>query len=241
MPLAQELWGSLSTKNKVDYQLPLFGGGYMVNEIVVVIIGYLLGSMPSAYIVTRIVTGKDIRQMGSGNVGGLNTFRKVGSKPALVVGLVDFGKGAAAVTVAYWLLDVSPLFVMLAGLAAVIGHMRMVFMKFGGGNGMSALFGSLVILMPVYGYWYGFLIFLVVIAIPFIITRNVALSMGVGLLFLPIMIWLITQSELATVLTIICGVLIGINFLPTAKAAWAKSKNTRDFIFDRGKRDRGDG
>ncbi|GAG15633.1 unnamed protein product, partial [marine sediment metagenome] len=50
----------------------------MVNEIIAVVIGYLLGSIPSAYIATRIATGKDIRHMGGGNVGGLNTFREVG-------------------------------------------------------------------------------------------------------------------------------------------------------------------
>ena len=202
----------------------------MVNEIVVVVLGYLLGSIPTAHIATRIATGKDIRQLGSGNVGGLNTFREVGKIPALVVGIVDFGKGAAAVAVAYWLLDVSQLFVMLAGLASVIGHMRMVFLKFSGGNGLSALFGALLVLMPVYGYWYGFPIFLAVIAIPWIITRNVALAMGIGLVFLPLVIWLMTQSELATLLAIILGVLIAIKFLPTARAAWARSKDISDFI-----------
>ncbi len=210
----------------------------MVNEIIAVFLGYLLGSIPTAYIVTRIVTGKDIRQMGGGNVGGLNTFREVGAKAALVVGIVDMGKGAAAVAIAYWLLDISPLFVMLTGLAAVIGHMWMVWLKFSGGKGMGATFGALAVLMPVYGYWYGFLIFLAVIVVPFIITRNVALSMGVGLLFLPLIVWLIAQSELAVAFAIIMGVLIGIRFLPTAKAAWVKSKSGHDFIFGDGRQHR---
>ncbi|MFC2004020.1 glycerol-3-phosphate acyltransferase [Chloroflexota bacterium] len=211
----------------------------MINEIVAVVLGYLLGSIPTAYIATRIAIGKDIRQMGGGNVGGLNTFREVGAKPALAVGIIDLCKGAAAVAIAYWLLDVSPPFVMLAGLAAAIGHMWMVFLKFSGGKGMGATFGALAILMPVYGYWYGFLIFLAVIAIPFIITRNVALSMGTGILFLPLITWLITQSGLATVLTIILGILIGIKFLPTAKAAWTRNENTREFIFDDGQQNKG--
>jgi len=211
-----------------------------VDEIIAVVLGYLLGSIPTAYLAARIATSKDIRQLGSGNVGGLNTFREVGIKPAMVVGFVDFGKGIAAVAIAYWLLDVPQLFVILAGLAAVIGHMRMVFLKFRGGNGLGPLFGGLIVLMPVYGYWYGFLIFLGVIAIPFSVTRNVALSMGIGLVFLPIIIRVITQSELAAILAIICGVLIAINFLPTAKASWAKHESIRGFIFDRGQKDRGD-
>jgi len=203
-----------------------------------VVIGYLLGSIPSAYIVTRLATDKDIRQLGAGNVGGLNTYREVGLLSASIVAFVDLGKAAAAVAIAYWLLEVSPLFVMLAGLAAAIGHMWMIFLKFNGGKGMAATIGSLAVLMPIYGYWYGPLIFLAVIAIPFIITRNVALSMGIGILFLPLIIWLITQSELATILAIILGVLIGIKFWPTARVAWSRRKSTRDFVFDNGQRHR---
>lgn len=210
----------------------------MVSEIIAVVLGYLLGSIPTAYIVTRVATGRDIRQMGGGNVGGLNTFREVGFLPGLVVGIVDLGKGAAAVAIAYWLLGVSPPFVMLAGLAAVVGHMWMVFLKFSGGKGMGAAFGALAVLMPIYGYWYGFLIFLAVVAVPFIITRNVALAMGIGILFLPLIAWLVTQSELAIVLAIVLGVLIGIKFLPTAREAWARNENTRSFVFDRGQGDR---
>jgi len=203
----------------------------VVNEIVAVILGYLLGSIPSAYIATRIAASKDIRQMGGGNVGGLNTYLEVGAKPALAVGIVDLSKGAAAVAIAYWLLDVPQLFVMLAGLAAVIGHMWMVFLKFSGGKGMGTTFGALAVLMPIYGYWYGFLIFLAVIIIPFVITRNVALSMAIGILFLPLIIWLLTQSKLAVTLVIILGVLIGVKFLPTARAVWTKSETKKEFIF----------
>ena len=54
----------------------------MISEIIAVVLGYLLGSIPTAYIVTRLTTGKDIRQVGGGNVDGLNTFREVGAKPA---------------------------------------------------------------------------------------------------------------------------------------------------------------
>lgn len=202
----------------------------VINEILAIALGYLLGSVPAAYIVTRIATGKDIRRMGGGNVGGLNTYREAGVLPAMVVGIVDIGKGAAAVAIAYWLLDVPQLFVMLTGLAAVVGHMWMVFLKFSGGKGMGATLGALAVLMPLYGYWYGFLIFLVVVLVPFIITRNVALAMGVGLLLLPLIIWLIAQSGLATILAVILAVVIGIKFLPTARAAWNKSKDMSDFI-----------
>ena len=212
----------------------------MVNEIIAVVIGYLLGSIPSAYIATRIATGKDIRQMGGGNVGGLNTYREVGFIASVPVAIVDVGKGAAAVAIAYWLLDVPQLFVMLAGFASVVGHNWMIFLKFTGGKGMGTTFGALAVLLPVYGYWYGLLIFLAVIIVPFIITRNVALSMGIGLVALPFIAWLGMQSGLFVIWSIAIGIIIAIKFFPAARAAWAKAEAKKDFIFGDRQRRKGD-
>ncbi len=210
----------------------------VITEFIAIIIGYLLGSIPSAYIATQLAKGKDIRQLGGGNVGGLNVFREVGHWPALAAGIVDVGKGAAAVAIAYWLLAVPPLFVLLVGLAAVVGHNWMVFLKFSGGKGMGATFGTLAVLLPLYGYWQGLLIFLGIILIPFIITRNVALSMGIGLLSLPSITWLGMNSGIGTIMAVIVGLVIALKFLPTARAALAKSETKRDFIFDHWQRDK---
>ncbi len=210
----------------------------ITNGIIAVIIGYLLGSIPSAYIATRLATGKDIRQMGGGNVGGLNVHREVGAWPALAVGIFDVGKGAAAVAIAYWLLDLSPVFVLLTGLAAVIGHNWMVWLKFSGGKGMGVTIGTLAILLPVYGYWPGLLIFFGIILIPYVITHNIAISMGLALVCLPFITWLGMNSGIGTIMAVILGLVIGIKFLPTAKAAWAKTESKGDFIFDHWRRDR---
>jgi len=142
----------------------------IIKEIFAIIIGYLLGSIPSAYIAARLATGKDIRRMGGGNVGGLNVRREVGAWPAFAVGIVDLSKGAAAVAIAYWLLDLSLVFVLAAGLAAVIGHNWMVWLKFSGGKGMGVTIGALAVLLPVYDYWPGLPIFFGVILIPYVIT-----------------------------------------------------------------------
>ncbi|MFC1950600.1 glycerol-3-phosphate acyltransferase [Chloroflexota bacterium] len=208
----------------------------VITGIIAIVIGYLLGSIPSAYIATRLATGKDIRKIGGGNVGGLNVYREVGAKPALAAGIFDLCKGAAAVVIAHWLLHMPPLFVLLAGLGAVIGHNWMVWLKFSGGKGMGATFGALAIVLPLYGYWYGLLILIGLIIIPFIITRNVALSMGTGILLLPLITWLITKSGSATIIAAILVVLIVLKFLPTARAAWVRNKTKKGFIFDRGQR-----
>ena len=211
----------------------------VITGVIAIVIGYLLGSTPSAYIATRLVTGKDVRQLGGGNVGGLNVYREVGAWPALVVGIVDLGKGTAAVAIAYWVLalnDLTQPWVLAAGLGAVIGHNWMLWLKFSGGKGMGAAIGSLVILMPLYGYWPGLLIFFGVVLIPIIITRNVALSMGIGLLSLPFIGWLGVESGVFVAWSIVLGLIIGLKFLPTARAAWLKSEGKKEFIFDRGQR-----
>jgi len=208
----------------------------IVKGVIAIVLGYLLGSIPTAYLATRMATGKDVRRLGGGNVGGLNVFREVGLLPALVVGIVDLAKGAAAVAVAYWLLDVSQPWVMAAALASVVGHNWMVWLKFSGGKGMGAAIGSMVILFPLYGYPWGLAFLFVIILIPFIITRNVALSMGIGLLSLPFISWLGMHSTPFIIFTVVLGLIILIKFIPTAMPALARAKSVKGFLFDRGRK-----
>jgi glycerol-3-phosphate acyltransferase PlsY len=208
----------------------------MVNGIIAVVLGYLLGSIPTAYIVTRLALGKDVRRLGGGNVGGLNVYREVGFLPAAVVAVVDLGKGAAAVAVAYWLLDLSAPFVLAAALAAVVGHNWMLFLKFSGGKGMGPAIGGLFVLLPLYGYPLGLAFFFAVVFILFIITRNVALSMGAGLLSMPFIAWLGMHSGMFVIFSVVLGLIILAKFTPTALRAVAKTRNVKGFIFDRGRK-----
>ncbi len=192
-------------------------------EALAIIIGYFLGSIPSAYLATRLATGADIRRLGGGNVGGLNVFREIGIWPALAVGLVDSGKGAAAVTIAQWGLKVPEAYVLLAGLAAVVGHNWMVWLKFSGGKGMGAAIGALIPLFLIYDKPGLLGIFIAVIIVPLVLTRNVALSMGLGLLALPFIVWFGTGSGYATIISVALGLAITAKFLPTALGAIKKS------------------
>jgi glycerol-3-phosphate acyltransferase PlsY len=204
-----------------------------VTGIISVAIGYLLGSIPSAYIVTRLAVRKDIRELGGGNVGGYNVFREVGVWPAAAVAISDIGKGASVIAITHWLLDLSPIFVMLAGLAAVVGHNWMVWLRFSGGKGMGATIGALAVIMPAYGYWQGLLIYFGIIVVAFVITRNLSSSLGTGLLFLPLVVWFSTRSVTATVMAIILGLVAAVKFYHTAREAWARAETKKDFIFDR--------
>jgi len=101
---------------------------------------YLLGSIPSAYLVGRAKSDIDIREQGSGNVGTMNTRLVLGTLPALLVLGMDMGKGAAAVFLARWLgYDV-----MMAAFLAVAGHTYPVWLKFRGGKGLATAAGAVI-------------------------------------------------------------------------------------------------
>jgi glycerol-3-phosphate acyltransferase PlsY len=210
----------------------------MIYGIIAVVLGYLLGSIPTAYIVTHLAKGEDVRRLGGGNVGGLNVLREVGKTAAAVVAIVDLAKGAAAVAIAYWLLNVSQPFVLAAAVAAVVGHNWMVWLKFSGGKGMGAAIGGLLVLLPLYHYSLGLAFFFAVLAIVFAITRNVAMSMGVGLLSLPFIGWLGMHSASFVIYSVVLGLIVLAKFIPTAIAAAARTRSVKGFIFDRGQRGR---
>ena len=168
--------------------------------------------------------------------GGSNVRREVGGWSGFAVVVADLSKGSVAIFIAYWLLDVPVEFVLATGLAAVIGHNWMVWLKFRGGKGMGVTIGVLSVLLPVYGYWLGLPIIFGLIIIPNIITHNIALSMCIALVSLPFIIWFGMGSGIGTIASIVLVVVVGVKFLPTARAAWSNAESKGDFIFDRSRR-----
>jgi glycerol-3-phosphate acyltransferase PlsY len=104
-------------------------------------IGYLLGSFPSGYVVGRL-RGIDVRQWGSGRIGGTNVLRSAGPWAAILVVLGDVAKGVLAVFVAKALVG-APSAEVLAGLAAILGHDFSIFVTFSGGRGVATTLGAL--------------------------------------------------------------------------------------------------
>lgn len=112
----------------------------------VILIGYLLGSIPFGYIVGRL-QGVDVTRYGSGRTGGTNVLRTVGKKGAVVSIGLDLAKGAAAVLLGRWLVG-TELAVALAGFAAVMGHNHSVFIGFRGGAGTGTSMGAYFFMAP---------------------------------------------------------------------------------------------
>ncbi len=157
-----------------------------------ILAGYLLGSIPSAYLVTRLITGKDIRHLGDGNMGAKNTAETVGLAAGLIVTIGDVGKGALAVALPTWLSAPQPI-VLLAGAVAVLGHDFPIFLGFRGGQGMATLLGVFALLIPV-----PLLEALVVFLVALLLSRNWDLSWGTAFVSLIALLWVDTHSLLLT-------------------------------------------
>ncbi|MEO9633269.1 MAG: glycerol-3-phosphate 1-O-acyltransferase PlsY [Parasphingorhabdus sp.] len=114
----------------------------------VLLFGYLLGSIPFGLVLTRLSGGGDLRETGSGNIGATNVLRS-GNKPlAALTLLLDMAKGYAAVYIA---LQISGGLGVLAGLGAFLGHLYPVWLRFKGGKGVATLLGVVVALIPMAG------------------------------------------------------------------------------------------
>jgi len=127
--------------------------------VVVVLIGYLLGSIPFGVLIARRRVKVDVRQYGSGKIGATNVLRMAGRKAAVTVATLDVLKGVLAVVIAGLIVDRGYLVVgnfalgalvaeVMAALAAIAGHNWSVFLKFRGGRGVATFFGGLVALCP---------------------------------------------------------------------------------------------
>ncbi len=117
-------------------------------QFAVLLGAYLIGAIPSAFIVSRLVAGVDIRELGDGNVGAKNTFHSVGPLAGMIVGAADIGKGMLAVVLARTIAS-SEEIAMVAGMAAVMGHDFSPFLNYQGGQGMAAMVGAFLLLFPV--------------------------------------------------------------------------------------------
>jgi acyl phosphate:glycerol-3-phosphate acyltransferase len=165
-----------------------------MKELLLIILAYCIGSIPTSLIISRRFFGVDIRDYGSGNMGATNTFRTLGSNYGTMVMLFDILKGMLAVSlynfIPYYLryntiYDRTNLMVGL-GLAAVMGHIFPVFAGFKGGKGVATLFGMVLAIQPVIAGSCTAVFLLVLF-----FTRYVSLSSIIAGLSLPIcVLWI---------------------------------------------------
>ncbi len=200
----------------------------MTVGIIAVVIGYLLGAIPSAYIVTRVLTGRDIRRVSGGNVGARNVFLNIGRGPGAVIAILDIAKGAAAVAIANWVLAAPPYFVLAAGVAAVVGHIWSVFMKFKGGNGLATSLGVFAITLK-----FELLIALGITLLLIFFTHNLILAVNMSLLSMPVSVWFVEKWPLPLFIFIIVVMLIMVlHMIPGIREQFERAKTKNELAAD---------
>tara|TARA_Y100001001_G_scaffold10665_1_gene9787 strand:+ start:2091 stop:2717 length:627 start_codon:yes stop_codon:yes gene_type:complete len=176
---------------------------------------YVVGSVPTAYILVRWMEGEDIRDFGSRNVGALNAYNRTGAWAGLLVLLVDTAKGVLAVA-APRLLGVDPWVLFITSPLVVVGHNWPVFLNFRGGKGAAAIFGISLVIAP----WLT-----IITAGPSILVmlllRNVVLGAAFGFILLNTLLWVTGQGAEQ----------VGLCLLLTLLVTGTYVLNVRDHIF----------
>ena len=202
--------------------------------IAATIIGaYLLGSIPSAYIIGKFRKGTDIRTVGSKNMGAMNVIYNVGFWWGALVLAIDIGKGVIAMFIAK-ILNIPELAYYATGVVVILGHNFPVFLKFRGGKGGATAVGVLSYLMfPV-----GFLVGLGVFALFMLITRFPTLSYGIGLLTFPFVGWLHYHNGNWVIFSAIVVAIPFIRYIPRLKEIYKKAGNLGHAIRRKNLKDR---
>ena len=154
-----------------------------------VLTAYLLGSIPTSYLVVQFFHGKDIRRLGTTNPGMMNVWDNLGFASALIVAIGDIGKGTIAVGLAYWL-NADIMVVGAVALVVVLGHDFSVFLKFHGGNGMAPAVGAVIALLPI-----STLYVLATVVALYLVTRRKRASGIIGIALIPSVGYLFGYDE----------------------------------------------
>jgi len=176
-----------------------------MTTLVVWLIGaYLIGGIPFGYILVRLTTGRDVRSLGSGNIGATNVLRTTGRAVAVITLLLDIAKGYVAV----WLMARasydSPAWMSAAALTVMAGHAFPVFLRFKGGKAVASFIGAFLYLTPI-PLLAILLLFVIVVAA----TRYISLGSIVAAGTFPLAVWLILHPPASEVIaSIIAGVFI---------------------------------
>jgi acyl phosphate:glycerol-3-phosphate acyltransferase len=196
-----------------------------MRDVLLILSGYLLGSMPWGYWLPRIVTGVNIRNVGSGNTGAANVWRTQGFKLGLCVALLDVAKGLAAALLGLWLGN--ELIGLLAGIAALIGHWRPLFIGFGRGGKIVATTGGVALALAplatlaVAGVWVA----------TFLVTRYTSVASLLSAATLPLFAILFGASWL--VVAFAAGAAVAIFVLHRANIARLLNRTENRFALGR--------
>lgn len=170
----------------------------------ILILSFLTGSIPSAYLISKIFYGIDIRLHGSGNPGSTNVWRVVGKKPAVITFIFDVLKGLLPVLVSKKLFPGASLIIpVISGFFATAGHIWTPFLKFKGGKGVATGCGVFLGLAPA-AAGFSIIVFVIVLAI----TKYVSLGSMTAAVSLPVFLYILKEQKILIYISAILAVTI---------------------------------
>jgi glycerol-3-phosphate acyltransferase PlsY len=180
-----------------------------MTQWLMVLLGYVMGTCPTAYVLGKRVTGKDIRTLGDGNMGARNAFHELGYKLGILVFLIDAAKGFLAVYAAS-LLGLSQVVFLATGVASVAGHNWPVFLHFKGGRGEATTIGVLYAVVPIPA-----LIMTIPTILLLFIIKNVIIVTAIIFISLLFLCWWMDIAGILIVYAIGLAVLVAITHFLT--------------------------
>ena len=166
-----------------------------MTPLIVLVAAYLIGAIPFGYLLVRLRSGKDVRSMGSGNIGATNVLRTTGRGLGVLTLLLDIVKGVAAVWLAEYMTEGSLFWMTMAALAVMAGHAFPVFLRFKGGKAVASFVGAFLYLMPV-PLLATILLFVITVAV----SRYISLGSIIAAGLFPLAVWIIEHPPLYVVL-----------------------------------------
>jgi glycerol-3-phosphate acyltransferase PlsY len=167
-----------------------------MTPFLILLLAYIIGSIPFGYLLVRLKTGEDVRSMGSGNIGATNVLRTTGRWIAVVTLVLDIAKGFFAVWLMARYAGDSRLWMSAAALAVMAGHAYPVFLKFQGGKAVASFIGAFLYLTPV-----PMAAALVLFAIVAAATKHVSMGSIVMAGSLPLAAWFIAHPPAVVLIT----------------------------------------
>lgn len=155
-----------------------------MTRIIIVVVAYLIGSIPFGYLIVRKTIGADIRQTGSGGTGATNVSRRAGKAAGVLTLLLDAAKGCVAVVIAK-AVSGDDWVIAAAAIAALVGHIFPVWLSFRGGKGVATGVGIFLVLAPIAVLCAG-VVFVAIVAL----TRYVSLGSITAAVLIPVFVWL---------------------------------------------------
>ncbi len=180
----------------------------MLPAVLWLLASYILGSIPTSHLFSRLFAGIDLRQQGSGNLGATNLYRVLGWKYALPAALVDIAKGVIPVVVFAPQVSDSQLFALACGMAAIVGHVFSAFVGFRGGKGVATAAGVMLGLAPI-----ALAVSVIIWAVLVRLTGYVSLGSIAAAAVLPIAVYLLEDSRTPALVWIAAAIAAGIIIL----------------------------